>query len=447
MMEIDELECSTEDSTSASFHRRLLSSIPSICKTLTQAPSIFITRLGRLLLISARQDFSLKELCPSTNFEYIKFPDSFRACLVQISNGVGLAFDAVHRSMIRISVKCEHIVMEAKAALELMEKGTRQERKIALRRLQNAKESCQECVEAAESITEEFKKVGKVTSELHEALIGTKEQTEDEEKSTRNKIEEARKKMERITESEKNLDEKWDEAKKKNEDAAAASPLLQWSIFPDLSSVARQAVNVIVALKRTIMIQVSTSETAGSSSTTSEQKDENEIGQKTGRSTKDQDMWQYPNIDDDQGIFDLDTRLNKVMHHWEIVREIFQNVTEKYLKGACKELLDGQEMSDNTRGRLIQDSKNAINVACMVHLISSVYVEASNKYLLVGVDSLHSITLLESSSDDARMEEVQRKLKEDAKEAEGEISKIFEKKRKLCIKETDDLVDLYWSYM
>ena len=82
----------------------------------------------------------------------------------------------------------------------------------------------------------------------------------------------------------------------------------------------------------------------------------------------------------------------------------------------------------------LRSPKNAKNVACVVQLISSVYIEVSNTYLLAGVNGFQIIALLEPRSDHARMEEVWNELQEYAKEAEKGIPIIAEEK-KVCIKE------------
>ncbi|XP_028405195.1 uncharacterized protein LOC114527688 [Dendronephthya gigantea] len=465
---------SIEKTIDETIDEKMLSSITSTCKTLTQAPSTVTTSLGHLLLISARQDFSLKECCPNAKFQYIKFPDSFRACLVQISNGVCDAFYAAHRSMNRISVKSEHIATYAKAALELMEKGTDPEWRIALHRLQNAKESCQECVEAAASIAEEFEKVGKVTNELQEALIGTEGETKFEEKSTRNKIEEARKKMERITESEKNLDEKWNEAKKEYAAVASLSP---WKIMlcEFIDSVSHLPINLTIeSLKEAVgpQMQMSTPNlelgrhggpfTEALKGEYEERKREKKVkydecttnrneAKETLKESKEnasKDLEKF-----NQRINDINN-IKEVLQHsmekfywvktfwrelntmFETFHDLIKERIEKNVSNALEcgevmneELRDGQEMPKITGKQIIADSKNARKVACIVKWISRFYVEVSNKYLLVGVDGLHSISLLESTDDHARMEELWRKLEEDAKEAEREIPKLAEERK------------------
>ena len=52
---------------------------------LTPAP-MTIALLGQLILVSADSDFSLQDQAKQIAFKHLQYPDSFRACLVQVSN-------------------------------------------------------------------------------------------------------------------------------------------------------------------------------------------------------------------------------------------------------------------------------------------------------------------------------------------------------------------------
>ena len=119
----------------------------------------------------------------------------------------------------------------------------------------------------------------------------------------------------------------------------------------------------------------------------------------------------------------LEQNANKILDCSKIPRE------------ANEKLYDGQETADITRKRMTQESRKALDVACVVRHISRFYVEVSNKYLLVGLNSLQRITLLEPSRDHARMEEVRRELENDAKKAEEGILIIAKEIRRELITE------------
>ncbi len=66
---------------------------------LTAAP-LSIAILGEVLLVAGQKDFSLTP--PPKGFEYIKYPDSFRANLVLLSNEGYNAFLQAHTNMDQI---------------------------------------------------------------------------------------------------------------------------------------------------------------------------------------------------------------------------------------------------------------------------------------------------------------------------------------------------------
>ena len=61
---------------------------------LTPAP-MSIALLGQLMLIAGEKDFSLSK--PEKGFQFIRYPESFRACLVQVSNSGWTAFNEAHK--------------------------------------------------------------------------------------------------------------------------------------------------------------------------------------------------------------------------------------------------------------------------------------------------------------------------------------------------------------
>ena len=63
---------------------------------LTSAP-LSIVLLGQLMLIAGEKDFSLENQRPEKGFRFIQHPESFRACLVQVSNTGWRAFNEAHR--------------------------------------------------------------------------------------------------------------------------------------------------------------------------------------------------------------------------------------------------------------------------------------------------------------------------------------------------------------
>ena len=63
---------------------------------LTPAP-LSIAVMGQLMLVAGERDFSLENQRPEKGFQFIQHPESFRACLVQLSNSGWKAFNEAHK--------------------------------------------------------------------------------------------------------------------------------------------------------------------------------------------------------------------------------------------------------------------------------------------------------------------------------------------------------------
>ena len=76
----------------------LLMMSPSVnwAEFLTPAP-LSIALLGQLMLVAGEKDFSLEHQRPEKGFQFIAHPESFRACLVQVSNTGWRAFNEAHK--------------------------------------------------------------------------------------------------------------------------------------------------------------------------------------------------------------------------------------------------------------------------------------------------------------------------------------------------------------
>ncbi|XP_023655907.2 uncharacterized protein [Paramormyrops kingsleyae] len=68
---------------------------------LVPAP-VSIAILGELVFFSSNVDFSIGQKPPTGGFKFIKYPDSFRACLMQVANSMSAAFSEAHKNMEQI---------------------------------------------------------------------------------------------------------------------------------------------------------------------------------------------------------------------------------------------------------------------------------------------------------------------------------------------------------
>ncbi|CAC5407806.1 unnamed protein product [Mytilus coruscus] len=184
---------------------------------LTPAPCA-IAFLGDLILFSADMDFSLDEKPPRDGFKLLRYPNSFRKSLVQVSNAGWSAFNEAHTSMDQIRLHSSNIDGQVKNAVKLLMQGTPEEitqmLPMSLSKIQNIAD---ESLLLAEAIEERFVGVMELTIELLEASTNTKGVYD--EKTTEIAIEVARTKRESRMKEIKNTEKRLSNMKKEVKDA------------------------------------------------------------------------------------------------------------------------------------------------------------------------------------------------------------------------------------
>lgn len=141
---------------------------------LTPAP-FAIALLGELILISSDTDFSLEEKPPRDGFKHLRYPNSFRASLVQVSNEGWSAFNEAHTSMDQIFLHSGNVDGHVKNAVRFLLQGSPNEVEkmlpMSLSKIQNIAD---ESLNLAKAIEERFVGVMELTGELLEACTNTK---------------------------------------------------------------------------------------------------------------------------------------------------------------------------------------------------------------------------------------------------------------------------------
>lgn len=159
---------------------RQVSSYANWGKLLTPAP-MAISLLGELVFISANVDFKLGSKMPIGGFKYLKYPDSFRACLVQISNSGWQAFNEAHGSMDQIRLMSGTVDTHVKEAIRIISKCEPLEiDKMLPHVLKSIDDIANESLNLAKHIEEKFGNVMDLTGELLE--VSTNKKTDHEEK-------------------------------------------------------------------------------------------------------------------------------------------------------------------------------------------------------------------------------------------------------------------------
>ncbi|XP_062309339.1 uncharacterized protein LOC134013696 [Osmerus eperlanus] len=186
---------------------------------LTPAP-MSIAFLGELVFISANQDFSIKEGGPVDGFKLIKYPDSFRACLMQVCNSGWRAFNEAHKSMDKICLHTRNVPTYMKRAVQILI----QEDDVLIENLlpdvlENIATISQECVALAKSSEKRFTDVTELISELLETCTSSKQHYGKNVEDVRRTLDEEKQKKHMLEEEEKQAQEEFKKQGKLIEEA------------------------------------------------------------------------------------------------------------------------------------------------------------------------------------------------------------------------------------
>ncbi|XP_039610138.1 uncharacterized protein LOC120530049 [Polypterus senegalus] len=152
-----------------------------------------IAILGELVFISSNDDFSINKNPPKGGFKYIRYPDSFRACLMQVSNNGWVAFNEAHKNMDQIRLHSGNVPNYMKMAVKtLMQSNTDMVKALLPGQLQNIGNIASECVRLAETTEKKFTDVILLIQEMLEACMNSKQFYEEDLKNIKMKLEEAK---------------------------------------------------------------------------------------------------------------------------------------------------------------------------------------------------------------------------------------------------------------
>ena len=179
-----------------------------------------IALLGQLILVSAESDFSLQDKKNEIRFKLLQYPDSFRACLVQVSNKGWGAFNKAHTNMDQIRLYSGNVDGHVRTAVKFLLTGQPQEIELMLpKALKSIENIADECVVLASSVEKEFVDVMDLVAELLEACTRAKGQYEEDLKETEIAIKVANQNRESIENEKKEADKKREEMMKQMKDA------------------------------------------------------------------------------------------------------------------------------------------------------------------------------------------------------------------------------------
>ncbi|CAF1424552.1 unnamed protein product [Adineta ricciae] len=102
------------------------STIDSAWENLIVSGPITVNLLAQVMVLSSKRDFSFRDAVPGNIFQYVKYPDSFRMTLNQISNEGWRAFLTAHINMDKLQLNMQRIPTHIKIALSILSTTTTQ---------------------------------------------------------------------------------------------------------------------------------------------------------------------------------------------------------------------------------------------------------------------------------------------------------------------------------
>ncbi|XP_067833653.1 myosin-2 heavy chain-like isoform X1 [Heptranchias perlo] len=157
-----------------------------------------IAILGELIIISSTSDFPVNKHTPDRQYQHIKYPESFRACLMQVSNQGWKAFNLAHKNMDQIRLHSQSVPVHMKNTVKTLMEGNQQAiEKLLPLQLGSIKTAAEECLGLAQEVEKDFTSITDLIHELLEACTSAKGGYEGESKEVQLSLEEA--KLRKIT--------------------------------------------------------------------------------------------------------------------------------------------------------------------------------------------------------------------------------------------------------
>ncbi|XP_076866672.1 uncharacterized protein LOC143517760 [Brachyhypopomus gauderio] len=173
---------------------------------LTPAP-LSIAIMGELVFISSQTDFSINKNPPKDGYKYIKYPESFRACLMQVCNSGWGAFNEAHTNMDQIRLHTLTVPDYMKSAVKILFKGSDEVVQAHLpNQLENIRVIADDCLTLASATEKRFTDVINIIQELLEACVNAQNSYGEELEEIKKKLEENKMRKESSEEALKRSD-------------------------------------------------------------------------------------------------------------------------------------------------------------------------------------------------------------------------------------------------
>ncbi|XP_032065511.1 uncharacterized protein LOC116503301 [Thamnophis elegans] len=178
---------------------------------------ISIAILGELACIAAREgDFAINLAPPQGGYKYIRYPDSFQASLMQVSNSGWHAFSTAHKNMDGIRLLSMSVPEQIKMVIKtLFQDDLTLIDALLPGQLSSLKSIADECSSLAKAVDNKFHDVMSLIEELLEVCTSSKSQYEKGLAETRRALEDLRLRKEAAEDAKVKAEEYYKEIKNK----------------------------------------------------------------------------------------------------------------------------------------------------------------------------------------------------------------------------------------
>nr|XP_034956961.1 uncharacterized protein LOC118077457 [Zootoca vivipara] len=154
---------------------------------------ISIAILGELIFISTGQgDFSINLLPPEGGFQHLKYPESFKASLCQVSNRGWTAFNEAHVNMDQIRLLANGLPEQMKTIVRTLIQEAEVVTALLPNQLRNLQTATEQCGGLAKAVRAKFTDVINLIQELLEACLNAKQGYEKELEEVQTALEQAK---------------------------------------------------------------------------------------------------------------------------------------------------------------------------------------------------------------------------------------------------------------
>ncbi|XP_060742473.1 uncharacterized protein LOC132856762 [Tachysurus vachellii] len=168
---------------------------------LTPVP-LSIAIMAELACLSSNNDFSINKNPPQNGYKYIRYPDSFCACLMQVCNSGWRAFNEAHKNMDQIRLHTITVPNYMQNVVKILLQGSNDVVQAHLPdQLEKIHVIADQCLELANATEQRFVDVINIIQELLEVCLNAKNIYGEELDGVRKKLEESKLRQETSNEA------------------------------------------------------------------------------------------------------------------------------------------------------------------------------------------------------------------------------------------------------